>query len=615
MKKYLQILPLLLLFGFTQIQAQVDVTFSVDLRLLSADDFDSTTDAVSIRGSFNDWGETAMVEDTTEGVYTVTLPLDAGTYYYKFFHSGGGGTWEDSKFTGNDGNREVTVETTELAVGTYYFNEVSPYTGILTTVEFNADMRLPIKQGNIVPGTSNVYVAGSFTDWGTSALAMADDDGDSVYTVVADSILSGDILYYKYVYGDGDAASGTWEDGDNRTVGVADTGNVVSRFWNDENPNITLADGDIIFTVNMSVMEELGLFDPNTDSVQVRGSFNGWSDGDAAISKLNQDFLDPNSWFISIPFDNGVVGSEQFYKYFVTFADTNVGNMWSDGYERPLGQGGGNRDAVFEGMASQEEEVKYYDDVQPAYAILDDGIEITFSVDMTDAANADLQVPTFNPGTDKVYWLSEQPAFTYSQGWEDSDTMKVLELTDENSDMVYEATLTVTAPSWNGFEYRYAFEHEGTFNAEASGFGDFAYRVRYIEQEGYRKFKQPYAAPADSWLGDQEDKSSQSETAPAGDITGVQDLGLVANKFSLEQNYPNPFNPTTTIRFSIPSSDVVTLKIYNVLGQEVKTLINEDMQAGSYEFNFNASNLASGLYVYTLTSGDFVSNKKMMLLK
>ncbi|MCP5061364.1 MAG: T9SS type A sorting domain-containing protein, partial [Ignavibacteriae bacterium] len=101
----------------------------------------------------------------------------------------------------------------------------------------------------------------------------------------------------------------------------------------------------------------------------------------------------------------------------------------------------------------------------------------------------------------------------------------------------------------------------------------------------------------------------------AGDITGVEDLNLVANTFSLDQNYPNPFNPTTQIKFSIPASNVVTLKIYSLLGEEVRTLINEEMNSGTYEFNFNASNLASGLYFYTLTSGDFVSTKKMMLLK
>jgi len=85
--------------------------------------------------------------------------------------------------------------------------------------------------------------------------------------------------------------------------------------------------------------------------------------------------------------------------------------------------------------------------------------------------------------------------------------------------------------------------------------------------------------------------------------------------FSLEQNYPNPFNPTTTILYSIPTESRVTLKIYNMLGQEVATLVNQTMVAGRYTATFNASNLASGAYIYRIEAGSFVSNKKMILLK
>jgi hypothetical protein len=86
-------------------------------------------------------------------------------------------------------------------------------------------------------------------------------------------------------------------------------------------------------------------------------------------------------------------------------------------------------------------------------------------------------------------------------------------------------------------------------------------------------------------------------------------------KFDLSQNYPNPFNPSTVIKFSIPSNELVSLKIYNVLGKEVATLVNKTMSAGNYEVNFDASNLATGMYVYQITAGNFVSAKKMMLLK
>jgi hypothetical protein len=91
--------------------------------------------------------------------------------------------------------------------------------------------------------------------------------------------------------------------------------------------------------------------------------------------------------------------------------------------------------------------------------------------------------------------------------------------------------------------------------------------------------------------------------------------GATPAKFALEQNYPNPFNPATTIKFSIPEQSRVTLKIYDVLGREVSTLVNEVRNAGNHEVNFNASNLASGMYIYSIKAGDYNASRKMMLLK
>ncbi|MCW8996897.1 MAG: T9SS type A sorting domain-containing protein [Psychromonas sp.] len=85
--------------------------------------------------------------------------------------------------------------------------------------------------------------------------------------------------------------------------------------------------------------------------------------------------------------------------------------------------------------------------------------------------------------------------------------------------------------------------------------------------------------------------------------------------FNLSQNYPNPFNPTTTITYSIPKESQVNLKIYDVMGREVAVLVNGKQQAGAYEVKFDAASLASGTYFYKLTAGDFISVKKMALLK
>jgi len=85
--------------------------------------------------------------------------------------------------------------------------------------------------------------------------------------------------------------------------------------------------------------------------------------------------------------------------------------------------------------------------------------------------------------------------------------------------------------------------------------------------------------------------------------------------FELNQNYPNPFNPTTTIKYQIPELSFVTIKVFDVLGSEITTLVNEEKAIGSYEVEFDASRLSSGIYFYQLKSGDFVETKKMILMK
>jgi hypothetical protein len=90
---------------------------------------------------------------------------------------------------------------------------------------------------------------------------------------------------------------------------------------------------------------------------------------------------------------------------------------------------------------------------------------------------------------------------------------------------------------------------------------------------------------------------------------------IIANDFNLDQNYPNPFNPNTTINYSLGERSQVTLKVYDVLGSEVATLVNTTQEAGKHNVTFDASKLASGLYIYTLNAGSYTSSKKMMLLK
>jgi len=118
-----------------------------------------------------------------------------------------------------------------------------------------------------------------------------------------------------------------------------------------------------------------------------------------------------------------------------------------------------------------------------------------------------------------------------------------------------------------------------------------------------------------------------SDTSNTASITIDPVTNLIENNnistFSLAQNYPNPFNPTTKIKYTIPivetkhtsSQQMVTLKIYDVLGNEVATLVNEEIFAGEYEAEFNGNNLPSGIYFYQLIAGTFIQTRKMVLLR
>ncbi len=103
----------------------------------------------------------------------------------------------------------------------------------------------------------------------------------------------------------------------------------------------------------------------------------------------------------------------------------------------------------------------------------------------------------------------------------------------------------------------------------------------------------------------------------ATSVAGSEDEAAedIPNVFILEQNYPNPFNPSTTISYTLPKSGNVQLIVYDILGREAATLVNEEKAPGNYKVVFNAEGLPSGIYFYRLTAGDFSISKTMMFLK
>lgn len=164
--------------------------------------------------------------------------------------------------------------------------------------------------------------------------------------------------------------------------------------------------------------------------------------------------------------------------------------------------------------------------------------------------------------------------------------------------------------AWNVTPARYA-----EYNCTGPG-SDTTYRVSFSSQL-------TTAQASQYTLSNIFAKSSNPNFAydwmPSETFTAIRDnnnLGSqLPTKFDLFQNYPNPFNPTTTIGFNVAKASHVSLKIYNILGQLVATLVDREMHPGSYQFNFNAASLSSGVYFYRINAGNYNSTKKMILLK
>ncbi len=620
MKKLFILFSLFLLFlAATSNAQQVNVTFQVDMNVqIQKGTFDPAIDSVTVAGGFNEWlneppanTEKVMDDGDGDGVYTKTIAMEGNqTYQYKYAI---GLEWGRDELQGQD-NRTVDVVDTDLTLDPVFFNNETA-NGDPAQVTFNADMRV-IAKTDFDPAVDKVFLAGSFTGWADGAAEMADPEGDSVYTVTIDTLVGGTSIEYKYIFTPDPAASLTWETVDNRKFFVLDGASSVSHFWDDIEPTAELADGNILFEVNMSVATELGVFNPDADSVQIRGSFNGWGDSEPDRSLLNQDPGDPDAWFLDVPFTQHPLSDTLKYKWFIKNPEGADFQFSNTGWEVPLGNTvtiDRNRTLVFEGDQVQEAPIVFWGNVHPDWVIPEGTtVEAEFSVDMTVATIADSQGtdPVFDPAADTVYWMPMQPFYHAVHDLEWGADHRILQLVDSDNDMIYTGVLSLTGPAFNGFLYQYAYKSaNGGFVREGGGQG--GARVRFIGQSGGpRTFDSPWTMPQDAWANGEKPE----EEGPDG-LTAVEALDELPDQFKLEQNYPNPFNPSTTIQFSIPSANLVTLKVFNILGQEVATVLNEEMNVGTYKVDFDASTLSSGVYVYSIQAGNFVSTKKMILLK
>ncbi|MEQ8883949.1 MAG: T9SS type A sorting domain-containing protein [Balneola sp.] len=662
-----QVMP----FDSTDVQNIVKVTFMVNTATapdtVMGDHYVGVFGAISgpngagnpYLGQTVDWNNsTDIVADNKGGDYwSVTFDMAAGdTYTYKYWLGSdkdtelAGGGWESGD------NREFTLDfdqaSDSVAPLNWYETRMAPFTSEEDSVSlyFRVNVGAQAQDGSFDPETFKVGVRGNgafFTnDWGTGDfLEKGGQTGDNLFyegvvRAQKDSAAAIDgSIEYKFVL---EAADGTvtWESTDNRPVNIpAQDSTVQWVFFNNIPPtDAVIVNTTLSFEVNVGILEGLDLFNSSIDTVSVRGTFNSWGEARMNFNQVLGTYEANN-----LPYTKAE-GTEEKYKYYIKWdarRDSAESEFFLEGiqsantgWEEPGVTGGADRSFTIENKANQDKLSEFYNGVEPEALLTANNVEtgatsVTFSIDMSPA----LQHTTpFLPASDSVFLFVDTPFFALTNGitvpgdngenfitTSDSERER-LRFTDDDGDMVYELTLDLMLPTLNHIGFRIAYGEptsaDGSLVANGGGFDagrrHYQYIAPQVDSELNVTWASSYSFPQLTWKA----SDLPFEQPPSYTTVGNEDNLANVETFRLNQNYPNPFNPSTTISFNLPNAADVTLSVYNVLGQRVATLLNSrKYTSGSHTLSFDASNLASGIYIYRIQAGSYTSQKRMTLIK
>ncbi len=462
------------------------------------------------------------------------------------------------------------------------------------TVEFQVNMAIQAKKGNFNPASDSVKLAGNFNGWNTTATYLTDDNNDSVYTVTIDTFAVGDTLYFKFIKG----ADG-WEADPNREYVVPTGSSVYTAYFDRDTVYVPSVPKPITitFVCNMEFEKVSGRFNPVTDTLTVRGDFNGWS----GETYMEPSDLDPNMYTTTFEDTLGVAANVNY-----KFAYTGNGiTSWESGDNRILTITQEDYDA---GVATAS---RTFGDLD-INSVTNNPVTIKFVVDVNGAVSSITGQP-FTDVQNVVLAGANAPLAWPGAGWPDTDSNAVIFMFDDGThgdatagDKIY--TYELTFPQYSPFSVEYKYGANWGLPSINTGGNDNENSIG--SNHKIMLTTQLLSATVDNKFGVMGDHELIDV------VTGITEVNSnIPDAYALGQNYPNPFNPSTNINFSIKNPGLVSLKVYNTLGQEVATLLNEEKAAGTYTFSFDASKLSSGIYFYSITTGNFTATKKMILIK
>ena len=488
-------------------------------------------------------------------------------------------------------------------------------------ITFSVNMTVQTQEGNFNPASDQIYIRGNFqvavgdnSDWGGTTFTATDVDNDTIYTLTINfpDSLVGKTFEYKFVINDGGwenlPTNATFPTGNRRLTVASPSMTLPVAFYSDENVVVIPVTNTLNFTADLSTIYGTGIghFDPDRDSVLLQGL--DWV-GAKVVSGTRKMAADPfQPWIYTASMViKGNVGDSTKWKLQAFPPDDFFNTGWEISNDK------------WSTLASEGTEINvpsFIPDIYPVQPALSADVEVLFQVDMNKAVNRYTQEQIDVNKIEFVGVKGQNSVIgSWAGDWIPSDTTagNLIPLNDSGlngdntaGDGIFSAKVTFLTGNDGGpglYKYGMFYSGEDTVNG------------------GYHPMDNEFTDGAINHYLNVAVGPMLVINDVFGDATHVRTTGIkktnneIPGKFSLEQNYPNPFNPSTVIKYSITKSQLVVLKIFNIIGQEVASLINEEQTPGSYEVSFNASNLASGVYIYNLRSGSFSSSKKMMLLK
>ncbi len=493
----------------------------------------------------------------------------------------------------------------------------------------------------------------SMLDWGSTNLVLDREStndnvaGYNIYSGVAyyPTSAAGTEQAYKFVIDDAVLDDGNlgWEDanlsGNNRTFTIPEDDSTLQWVYLGNTPPTSTEPvaSAVIFSVDLSPLEDLGLFDvARGDTLEVRGDFNGWDcdnpDDCLLLRAPGESVFEQAIPITAIPL------TERNYKFFLNLNDSLFRAEFGgvevipSGWEEPISTQGANRTFIFEGLENdfQDLPVFRFNDIYDGNIIPDGAnVDVNFSVDMSPAlAN---QSDPFEPASDTVSIRIAEPFWAITQGYEltprdDDPTLgdginlasfaRIFQLTDDDNDMIYTGTLTFRGLTYGAIQYQYAYGADGQFFIEPEGgtAGEGRRRTRFIAPNADGSWPPSWDFPQETFRPEGGPFTGAFEQNPV--TVGVEAVNdEVPSTIALGQNYPNPFNPTTTFEYAITRTQNVKIRVYDMLGRLVETLVDATQPPATYQVTFDASRLASGVYIYRLEAGNQVMTKRMLLIK